>query len=71
MSKTKTSQTADRAGDLYEAARENPYVQHTVGAEIELGLAQSTRGPPTAPGRAPGEVSRRMYRRPVSSRATW
>ena len=30
MSKTKTSQTADRAGDLYETARENPYVQRLI-----------------------------------------
>ena len=30
MSKTKTSHTADRAGDLYEAARENPYVQRLI-----------------------------------------
>ena len=33
MSKTKTSQTADRAGDLYEAARENPYVQRLIEDE--------------------------------------
>jgi hypothetical protein len=31
MSKTKkASQTADRAGDLYSAARENPYVQRLI-----------------------------------------
>ncbi len=30
MSKSKTTQTADRAGDLYEAARENPYVQRLI-----------------------------------------
>lgn len=30
MSKSKTSQTADRAGDLYSAARENPYVQRLI-----------------------------------------
>ena len=33
MAKSKTSQTADRAGDLYEAARENPYVQRLVEDE--------------------------------------
>ena len=33
MSKTKTSHTADRAGDLYEAARENPYVQRLIEDE--------------------------------------
>ena len=30
MSKSKTTQTADRAGDLYGAARENPYVQRLI-----------------------------------------
>jgi hypothetical protein len=30
MSKSKTTQTADRAGDLYEAARANPYVQRLI-----------------------------------------
>jgi len=30
MSKSKTTQTADRAGVLYEAARENPYVQRLI-----------------------------------------
>ena len=30
MSKSKTTHTADRAGDLYEAARENPYVQRLI-----------------------------------------
>lgn len=33
MAKSKTSQTADRAGDLYEAARENPYVQRLIEDE--------------------------------------
>ena len=33
MSKSKTSQTADRAGDLYETARENPYVQRLIDDE--------------------------------------
>ncbi|HTT96174.1 MAG TPA: hypothetical protein VMF55_16000 [Solirubrobacterales bacterium] len=33
MSKSKTTQTADRAGDLYEAARENPYVQRLIEDE--------------------------------------
>lgn len=34
MSKTKkASQTADRAGDLYSAARENPYVQRLIEDE--------------------------------------
>jgi len=30
MAKSKTTQTADRAGDLYEAARANPYVQRLI-----------------------------------------
>lgn len=30
MSKTKATQTADRATDLYSAARENPYVQRLI-----------------------------------------
>ena len=33
MSKSKTSHTADRAGDLYGAARENPYVQRLIEDE--------------------------------------
>jgi hypothetical protein len=33
MSKSKTTYTADRAGDLYEAARENPYVQRLIEDE--------------------------------------
>jgi hypothetical protein len=33
MSKSKTTHTADRAGDLYEAARENPYVQRLIEDE--------------------------------------
>ncbi len=33
MAKSKTSQTTDRAGDLYEAARENPYVQRLIDDE--------------------------------------
>jgi hypothetical protein len=33
MAKSKTTQTADRAGDLYEAARENPYVQRLIEDE--------------------------------------
>jgi hypothetical protein len=33
MAKSKTSQTTDRAGDLYEAARENPYVQRLIEDE--------------------------------------
>jgi hypothetical protein len=33
MSKSKTTHTADRAGDLYEAARENPYVQRLIDDE--------------------------------------
>jgi len=30
MTKTKATQTADRAGDVYSAARENPYVQRLI-----------------------------------------
>jgi hypothetical protein len=33
MAKTKATQTADRAGDLYTAARENPYVQRLIEDE--------------------------------------
>ena len=33
MSKTKASQTADRAADLYSTARENPYVQRLMEDE--------------------------------------
>src|SRR3954470_625310 len=33
MAKSKTSQTTDRAGDLYETARENPYVQRLMEDE--------------------------------------
>jgi len=33
MAKSKTSHTADRAGDLYGAARENPYVQRLIEDE--------------------------------------
>ena len=33
MSKSKTTHTADRAGDLYGAARENPYVQRLIEDE--------------------------------------
>lgn len=33
MAKSKTTQTTDRAGDLYEAARENPYVQRLIEDE--------------------------------------
>jgi hypothetical protein len=33
MSKTKATQTADRAADIYAAARENPYVQRLIEDE--------------------------------------
>lgn len=33
MSKTKATQTADRAADVYAAARENPYVQRLIEDE--------------------------------------
>jgi len=33
MSKTKATQTADRAADVYTAARENPYVQRLIEDE--------------------------------------
>jgi uncharacterized protein (UPF0147 family) len=33
MSKSKKAQTADRAGDLYSTARENPYVQRLIEDE--------------------------------------
>ncbi len=55
MSKTKTTQTADRAGDLYEAARENPYVQRLIEDEdLRDNLKDAFTSAKKAYGRATG-----------------
>ena len=55
MSKSKTSQTADRAGDLYEAARENPYVQRLIEDEdLRDNLKDAYNSAKKAYGRATG-----------------
>jgi hypothetical protein len=55
MSKTKTSQTADRAGDLYEAARENPYVQRLIeDDDLRDNLKDAYNSAKKAYGRATG-----------------
>ena len=55
MSKTKTSHTADRAGDLYEAARENPYVQRLIEDEdLRDNLKDAYNSARKAYGRATG-----------------
>ncbi|HEY2477261.1 MAG TPA: hypothetical protein VGI17_00860 [Solirubrobacterales bacterium] len=55
MSKTKTSHTADRAGDLYEAARENPYVQRLIEDEdLRDNLKDAFNSAKKAYGRATG-----------------
>jgi hypothetical protein len=55
MSKTKTSQTTDRAGDLYEAARENPYVQRLIEDEdLRDNLKDAFTSAKKAYGRATG-----------------
>jgi hypothetical protein len=56
MSKTKkASQTADRAGDLYSAARENPYVQRLIeDDELRDSLRDAFEAARGAYGRATG-----------------
>jgi hypothetical protein len=56
MSKTKkASQTADRAGDLYSAARENPYVQRLIeDDELRESLRTAFESAKGAYGRATG-----------------
>ncbi|HEY0317929.1 MAG TPA: hypothetical protein VGC49_06500 [Solirubrobacterales bacterium] len=56
MSKTKkASQTADRAGDLYAAARENPYVQRLIeDDDLRESLRDAFESARTAYGRATG-----------------
>jgi hypothetical protein len=56
MSKTKkASQTADRAGDLYSAARENPYVQRLIeDEELRDSLREAFERARGAYGRATG-----------------
>ena len=59
MSKTKkASQTADRAGDLYSAARENPYVQRLIeDDELRESLRTAFESAKGAYGRATGNRS--------------
>jgi hypothetical protein len=55
MSKSKTTHTADRAGDLYEAARENPYVQRLIEDEdLRDNLKDAYTSAKKAYGRATG-----------------
>jgi hypothetical protein len=55
MAKSKTSQTADRAGDLYGAARENPYVQLLIEDEdLRENLQDAFKSAKKAYGRATG-----------------
>jgi hypothetical protein len=55
MSKSKTTHTADRAGDLYEAARENPYVQRLIEDEdLRDNLKDAYSSAKKAYGRATG-----------------
>jgi hypothetical protein len=55
MSKSKTSQTTDRAGDLYETARENPYVQRLIEDEdLRDNLKDAYNSAKKAYGRATG-----------------
>ncbi len=55
MAKSKTTQTADRAGDLYEAARENPYVQRLIEDEdLRDNLKDAFNSAKKAYGRATG-----------------
>ena len=55
MSKSKTTHTADRAGDLYEAARENPYVQRLIEDEdLRENLKDAFTSAKKAYGRATG-----------------
>jgi hypothetical protein len=55
MSKSKTTHTADRAGDLYGAARENPYVQRLIEDEdLRDNLKDAYNSAKKAYGRATG-----------------
>ena len=55
MAKSKTSHTADRAGDLYGAARENPYVQRLIEDEdLRENLQDAFKSAKKAYGRATG-----------------
>ena len=55
MAKSKTTHTADRAGDLYEAARENPYVQRLIEDEdLRDNLKDAFNSAKKAYGRATG-----------------
>jgi hypothetical protein len=55
MSKSKSTQTADRAGDLYEAARENEYVQRLIEDEdLRDNLKDAFNSAKKAYGRATG-----------------
>ena len=55
MSKSKTTHTADRAGDLHEAARENPYVQRLIEDEdLRDNLKDAYNSARKAYGRATG-----------------
>ena len=55
MAKSKTSQTANRAGDLYETARENPYVQRLIEDEdLRDNLKDAYNSARKAYGRATG-----------------
>jgi hypothetical protein len=55
MAKSKTTQTADRAGDLYEAARENPYVQRLIDDDdLRDNLKDAFNSAKKAYGRATG-----------------
>lgn len=55
MSKTKATQTADRAADAYAAARENPYVQRLIeDEELRDNLRDAFEAARGAYGRATG-----------------
>jgi hypothetical protein len=55
MAKSKTTHTADRAGDLYGAARENPYVQRLIEDEdLRENLKDAYSSAKKAYGRATG-----------------
>ncbi len=55
MPKTKATQTADRAADIYSAARENPYVQRLIeDDELRDNLRQAFEAARGAYGRATG-----------------
>lgn len=55
MAKSRTTHTADRAGDLYGAARENPYVQRLIEDEdLRENLKDAFHSAKKAYGRATG-----------------